>query len=81
MLSKRERLELREMGADFVGDWLADGGDPDAFDGQSEAIDMASGVSDDDDDDSRSAVADEIYEGMVGALRAHRSSKRDTVRS
>jgi len=59
-LTKRQIADFKAAGRDYVSDAVRTAEDAAGFDGQSEALDMASS----DAPHMREAVADWIYEGM-----------------
>lgn len=75
-LTPEDIEELKSTGGGFVRDWLSDGGDPEEFDGQSEAVDLADGLVP---PKLKEAAADYVYEGMLEAIKEAKPAHQKMV--
>lgn len=73
MFSLHEINELKDIGKDYVGDWIAWGNDLSNYEGISEAYDIAKSYIGDGKNNLTisdiSAAADHVYEGMMSELQ------------
>lgn len=69
--TEKQVNEMKGVGASFVRDWLRDGNDPNEFDGQSEASDLAQGFGCGEGLGSAShdVLAEYVYEGMLEVMK------------
>lgn len=75
-LTPEDIEELKSAGGSWVRDWLSDGGNPEEFDGQSEAVDLADGLVP---PRMKEAAADYVYEGMLDAIREAKPAHQKMV--